>query len=99
MVRKSGKLEETEWTPAKPLAEGEVFSWRVVAGKRVSHWAKFAIPGPAAMAEIDAVRELKPPSHLLLAIAFARCGALADAELELSKLDGELVGRWRNQMK
>ena len=99
VIRKSGKVEETEWTPVKPLVEGEVFSWRVVAGKRVSHWAKFAIPGSAAMAEIEAVRELTPPSHLLLAIAFARCGALAGAESELSKLDGELVGRWRAQLK
>ena len=99
VVRKSGKVEETEWTPAKPLAEGEVFSWRVVAGKGVSHWAKFAIPGSAAMAEIDAVRELNPPSQLLLAIAFARCGALSRAESELSKLDGELVGRWRTQLR
>lgn len=99
VVRKSGKLEETEWTPTKPLAEGEVFSWRVVAGKRVSHWTKFAIPGPAAMAEIDAVREINPPSHLLLAIAFARCGAVANAESELSKLDGELVERWRVQLR
>lgn len=99
VVRKSGTVEETEWTPTKPLIEGEVFSWRVVAGKRVSHWAKFAIPGSAAMAEIEAVRELQPPSHLLLAIAFARCGALAGAETELSKLDGELVARWRAQLK
>ena len=98
VVRKSGKLQETEWNPSKPLNLGEAYSWRVVSGKRVSHWAKFLIPGAAAMAEIQSVREVKPSSHLLLAIAYARCGALASADAELSKLDGELVKRWRSQV-
>lgn len=106
VVKRSGNIAETEWTPSKPLAQGEVFHWRVTAGKgkeeAVSHWTKFAVPGEAALTEIEATRKLG--SHLLLAIAYARCGALGSADKELGELEqasvgSDLVKRWRGQLK
>ena len=106
VVKRSGKVEETEWIPKKPLAQAEVFHWRVTAGvgkeAAVSHWTKFAIPGATALAEIEATRKMN--SHLLLAIAYARCGALVNADKELVELEktaigADLVQRWRSQLK
>ena len=106
VVKRSGNIAETEWTPSKPLAQGEVFHWRVTAGKgkeeAVSHWTKFAVPGEAALAEIDATRKLG--SRLLLAIAYARCGALSSADKELAELErtnvgSDLVKRWRGELQ
>ena len=106
VVKRSGKVEETEWIPKKPLAQAEVFHWRVTAGAgkeaAVSHWAKFAIPGATAFAEIEASSKMN--SHLLSAIAFARCGAIANADIELAELEktaigADLVQRWRSQLK
>lgn len=106
VVKRSGKVEETEWTPKKPLAQAEVFHWRVTAGvgkeAAVSHWTKFAIPGATAFAEIEATSKMN--SHLLSAIAYARCGALGSADKELAELEktatgADMVQRWRSQLK
>lgn len=106
VVKRSGKVEETEWIPKKPLAQAEVFHWRVTAGvgkeAAVSHWTKFAIPGETALAEIESSSKMN--SRLLLAIAYARCGALASADKELAELEKTATGtdfvqRWRFQLK
>jgi hypothetical protein len=48
VIRQSGKVEGTEWTPAKPLAEGDKL-WRLINGCRIGfvllfpvarHWRK-----------------------------------------------------------
>jgi hypothetical protein len=45
------------------------------------------------------VMAMKPSSHLLLAIAYGRCGAVGHSAAELSKLDGELAKSWREQLR
>ena len=106
VVKRSGQIKETEWIPKKPLAQAEVFHWRVTAGAgkeaAVSHWTKFAIPGSTALTEIESSNKMN--SHLLLAIHYARCGALASADIELAELEktttgADLVQRWRSQLK
>lgn len=95
LVAQSQPLTNTTWRPTEPLARGAVYSWQVTAvkdGQEVkaprppAPQAKFKVLDARAAAELRAVRQQQPTSHLTLGVLYARAGLLDEAERELRAL-------------
>ncbi len=91
----SPSLRNTAWTVSKPLKRGGVYKWQVTAVKdgketisptRPAPDARFKVIDTSAAADIDAARRTSGSSHLLLGIAYANAGMLAEAEREFQAL-------------
>jgi len=89
----AGETNGTSWRPAKPLERGRVYKWQVsstVDGKEVrspvrpAPDAEFKVIDPASADHIAAARRAN--SHLLLGLAYADAGMVANAEAEFSTL-------------
>jgi len=97
-VARSGRIRGTEWRPAQPLPRGAALLWQVQAYRRSGSSFAPAPPDPPAGFEmvseqtartIATLREPPHPSHLLLAIAYARAGLTDDAAREMEVLKRE----------
>lgn len=93
LVMQSPELHELAWTADRDLARGHDYVWQVVAtrkGERLvapqppAPEAHFGVVAEAAAARLDAAA--RAGSHLVLALASAREGAVDDARRELDAL-------------
>lgn len=84
----------TQWTSAKPLKRGMVYTWIVTAtvtGEEITAPApseaemRFKVLGKQEMGELAALKK-QSPSHLALGIFYAREGMAAEAEREFQLL-------------
>jgi len=96
----------TQWTPAKPLKRGMVYTWIVTAtvnGEEITAPApseaemRFKVLGKKEMGELAALKK-QPSSHLALGIFYAREGMVAEAEREFQSLvkdnpDSSVLGK------
>jgi hypothetical protein len=91
-VLESPPLATTEWTADRDLDRGHEYIWQVEAGDDIVAPApplppaSFGVLGADAVMRIDGVAQHYPGSHLMLAIAEAREGAVDDARVELAQL-------------
>lgn len=94
-VATSGALVSPSWTPTRPLARGQIYSWQVTALKQESQIkspqppapeAKFKVLEGAKAAEIQRARRANPNSHLALGVLYAQAGLLDEAEREFNSL-------------
>jgi hypothetical protein len=83
-VAHSADLGVTWWRPEKPLPRGLRLSWQVTPGPPEP--AQFEIVPAYAASRIEAARAIRPPSHLLLALLYAREGVRDEAATELTTL-------------
>jgi len=98
-VAESAELPRPEWIPDRPLPAGATYQWQVEAsggGEPVTIPEPPAAPpmfrvlDPAAAARLRALAKARPDDHLLLAVEYARAGAVDEARSELQK---ELASR------
>jgi hypothetical protein len=91
-VAASAPQAGTEWTAARPLARGQVYSWHVSAsreGQEVTSpeqpapEAKFVVLDGAKAEELSRAGQVYKGSHLTLGTLYARAGLLDEAEREL----------------
>ncbi|MBS1877661.1 MAG: zf-HC2 domain-containing protein [Acidobacteria bacterium] len=91
----SGRVTGTVWRPARALARGRTYLWQVTAiqgGERVTEpappraEARFLVLEAAAAGRIARARSATP-SHLLLAVTYAREGLREETLAELEELD------------
>lgn len=94
-VMTSGPLTKTSWRPAKPLLNGDTYSWQVkavrdgvqvVSPKLPSPPARFKLLGKGRVAELERSRKAYANSHLALAVLYARAGLRDEAGAELRAL-------------
>ena len=94
-IAKSEQLTGASWTPAQPLARGQVYSWQVTAlkdGREIvsptppAPEARFKVLEAAFIREIAQARKLSSGSHLTLGILYARAGLIDEARRELLEL-------------
>jgi hypothetical protein len=94
-VDSSGKIRETHWTPARPLARGALYEWQIVAyraGDSVkaptppAPDARFRVLSSETFEKIEAARQAPHPAHLLAAILLAKAGLKEEARKELDAL-------------
>jgi hypothetical protein len=94
-VANSRALVSPSWTPTRPLARGQIYSWQVTALKQgveiksprpPAPEAKFKVLEGGKAAEIQRVRRVNPNSHLALGVLYAQAGLLDDAEREFNAL-------------
>ena len=94
-VMTSPALTGTQWTPAKTLQRGRVYSWQVTAvkdGKEIispsapAPEARFKVLDKAKADELRNVEKTAGDSHLARGTLYARAGLLDDAERELRAL-------------
>lgn len=94
-VATSPTLTSPSWTPPRPLARGQIYSWQVTAEKQgveiktpqpPAPEAKFKVLEGARAAEIQRARRANPDSHLALGVLYAQAGLLDDAEREFGAL-------------
>ncbi len=90
----SAPIEETHWTPLKPLVTGRVYEWQVRAQTGDTTLIAPGAGGPAARFLIVDAAEVKrlteaslkfPEDRLLLGILYAQAGALDEAEGHLAE--------------
>jgi len=90
-VAESPAVTVPEWQPEEPLVRGVVFNWQVsarVGGRTVrapvppAPEARFELVSAETAGEIEKARRLHAGNHLLLAVLYARAGALDDAAKE-----------------
>lgn len=95
MIASSGTLNTAQWSPAKPLAPGRIYTWQVVAvkdGQEVispapsSPEARFKVLGAAQAAELKQSLAASGNSHLARGIIYTRAGVLDEAEREFELL-------------
>lgn len=95
-VAESPTLTVTDWRPDAPLPRGVVLNWQVTARtpKGAIHAptpptpeARFQVVPPEFVQRIETFRRDFPGNPLLLAVLFARAGALDDAEVALRSMD------------
>jgi hypothetical protein len=91
-IAKSDELstDHTQWTSAKPLKRGEIYSWSVVAvvdGKEIvapgpsEPEMRFKIMSSTSLQQLSRLRTTG--SHLALGIFFAHEGMVTEAKREL----------------
>jgi hypothetical protein len=94
-ISTSRALTSPTWTPPRPLARGQIYSWQVTALKQDSQIkspqppapeAKFKVLEGAKAAELQQARRANPNSHLALGVLYAQAGLLDDAEREFTAL-------------
>ena len=91
-VAASAPQASTEWTIARPLGRGQVYSWHVTAsreGQEVTSpeqpapEAKFVVLDEAKAEELSRAGQVYKDSHLTMGALYARAGLLDEAEREL----------------
>ena len=91
-VVESAELPGPEWIPDRPLPAGATYQWQVEAsgeGEPVTIPEPPAAPprlrvvDPAAAARLRALGKARPGEHILLAVEYARAGAIEEARAEL----------------
>lgn len=96
IVAESEILTTPQWQVAAELSPGVVYRWEVEIDEGGNRSIIPAPPAPPAvfrvveardMAAIQQARRDAPDDHLLLALLYARAGAVADARRELEALD------------
>lgn len=105
-ARSSPFLSATDdaWTPDRPLAAGQRYAWQVQAlGPEGNVLAKTPSPpqpearfqtlAAAQESQLQQLETAHPHAHLLLAVAAARCGLLAEAEGHLQALAAANPGK------
>jgi hypothetical protein len=94
-VDSSPALTGTEWTPARPLPPGKVYTWQVTATKEGSEVvspappmpeARFKVLGNAEGEELTRALASGRDSHLARGVIYTRAGLLAEAEQEFEAL-------------
>ncbi len=97
-VARSGRVQSVEWTPERPLPRARRLLWQVTAHTAQGDVMAPAPPDPPAAFEIVGQREAleiaraeqaRPPSHLLLAVLYARAGLPEMARAEAEALAAE----------
>jgi anti-sigma factor RsiW len=95
LVAASQRLRGTFWTADRPLRRSALYSWQLagrINGREVtvpvppSPPARFKVVSAPDTAEIARARAIDPPSHLLLAVVYAKAGLQREAEQEIRKL-------------
>ena len=88
----SGWIGQNEWRSAVALARGRRYSWQLTVRANGRQFtspqppepeARFQVLDAASENNLSAVKEAAPNSHLVLGIAYAQAGLLADARKEL----------------
>jgi hypothetical protein len=111
-VAHSGRIAANRWQPETPLPRGRTFVWQVVALRGGERFTAPAPPDPAARFQVidrDAAagivraRSAPAPSHLLLAVLYARQGLRDEARAELDALsklnpDSQLAASLRRSL-
>jgi hypothetical protein len=89
----------TTWTPHEPLSPNETYEWEVEALKDGETLAKspappepearFRVLDAASRIALQQVREKWGASHLVMGLAYARTGLVAEARREFEELARE----------
>jgi len=112
-VAASPALKQTSWAANTPLRRGATYKWQVTAIKdsqeikspvRPAPDAQFKVIDAASANEIAAAKRQTGNSHLLLGMAYAKAGLIADAEREFQALlkqnpGSEVARRLLNKVK
>lgn len=94
-VAQSGLLSTTQWMPRQALQRGSTYVWKVSTirnGEEIispappAPEARFKVLEQAAADELARARRLRPGSHLLLGVLYARAGMADEAEQEFQAL-------------
>lgn len=81
-------VTQTTWTPPQALPRDRVYLWQVTARRGAESvtvplspqpFARFRIMDAATAADLDGLRRLTPPPHLILGLALAQAGARQEA--------------------
>jgi hypothetical protein len=100
-VAASAPQAGTEWTVARPLTRGQVYSWHVSASREGQELtspeqpapeAKFVVLDAARAEELARARRVYKGSHLTMGTLYARAGLLDEAERELQSALSENPG-------
>lgn len=92
LVAQSVELTGTSWTPAQPLARGQVFAWQVKARKEGQEiqapkppaaQARFRVLDQTQANELARARRAYGNAHLALGVLYAQAGLLDEAAREL----------------
>lgn len=95
LVDSSQSLNVTEWTPARPLPPGKIYTWQVAAMKEGSEIVSPTAPAPEARFRVldeaqakELTRALAAArnSHLARGVIYTRTGLLDEAEREFAAL-------------
>lgn len=93
VVATSGWLNDTRWTPERPLARGNSYVWQitarigdreVVAPAPPQPESRFKVTSVEQSAHLADLRKRAGDSHLALAVLLAEAGVLDEAERELT---------------
>jgi hypothetical protein len=93
-VAESAELSRPEWIPDRPLPAGATYQWQVEASggeepvtipEPPAATPRFRVLDPAAAARLRALVKARPREHLLLAVEYARAGAIDEARSELQE--------------
>lgn len=94
-VESSTLLNDTTWTPSRPLKRGEIYVWQVTALRGNTEIRSPVPPAPEArfkVLEADQMKELNETSrtysnfHMLMGILYSKLGVLDQAESEFKEL-------------
>lgn len=97
-IVESPSIQQTDWKSTKALPRGVVYTWAVIAQKRDGTVRAPAPPQPEAAfkvvsqdeaAKISEAVENHPSDHLMLAVLYARAGAIEEARSQLDQLSGD----------
>ncbi|MDX2034236.1 MAG: zf-HC2 domain-containing protein [Blastocatellia bacterium] len=97
LAASSPLLTERAWTPPT-LARGRIYAWQVratrdgqelIAPRPPAPQARFRVLDSTSAQEIARLQRAFPASHLLLGLAYAQAGLVAEAERELRALQQE----------
>lgn len=112
-VIESPAVSALQWQPAQALPRGRILAWQVVANRSGATVrtpqppqpeARFTIASQPLADRIAAASQLRPVSHLQLAILYAQSGlaeecAEALAALAAENPDSPLVRRWQEELR
>ena len=91
-VAASPGLSATEWTPDAPLPSGRNYQWQVEAQRGAERVTipeppatppRFRVLAPSVASRLRSLARARPADHLLLAVEYARAGAVDEARKEL----------------
>jgi hypothetical protein len=94
-VATSKVLSKTGWIIDRPLKRGKTYSWQVVAlkgGQEIRSpnapgvTAKFRVLDQTDADELEQARKIRPTSHLVMGLLYARAGLFDRAEQEFKAL-------------
>ncbi|HET9794279.1 MAG TPA: tetratricopeptide repeat protein, partial [Thermoanaerobaculia bacterium] len=101
-VAESPELAGPEWTPDRPLPPGKTYQWqiegergtdRITIPEPPAEPPRFRVIEPNAAARLRSLARARPAAHLLLAVEYARAGAVDEARTELQAASRENPSR------